>query len=189
MVQAADLWQADHLTDLGRHHSPGGGRVLVEGEMRSGAMVVVEVARENSAEMALTKDDDVVEALAPYRAYQSLDEGVLPGRARRARDFLDAHSCESVAEGAGVDSVAVTHQVLRRAAFGERLRPRSEALRRLRAEVGLVDLQGADLGFQGRAGNSQPLRGSGWAEDTPAGRAKSFFDDCLLAYGQAAGHL
>jgi hypothetical protein len=139
--------------------------------------------------MALAEHDHMVETLAADRADKALNEGVLPGRVRGAQGFLDAHSCESVAEGAGVDSVAVTHQVLRRAAFGERLRPRSEALRRLRAEVGLVDLQGADLGFQGRAGNSQPLRGSGWAEDTPAGRAKSFFDDCLLAYGQAAGHL
>jgi len=47
--------------------------------MRSGAMVVVEVGRENSAEMALTEDDDMVEALTPHRADQSLDEGVLPG--------------------------------------------------------------------------------------------------------------
>jgi len=81
VVQAADLWQADHLTDLGRHDSARGGCVLVEGEMRSGAMVVVEVGRENSAEMALTEDDDVVEALTPHRADQSLDEWVLPGRA------------------------------------------------------------------------------------------------------------
>ena len=90
-------------------------------EMRAGAMVVVEVGREKSAEVALTEDDDVVEALAPYRADQSLDEGVLPGRAGRAQDFLDAHAGEAVAEDCAVDPVAVTHDVLRCGGFGERL--------------------------------------------------------------------
>jgi hypothetical protein len=59
VVQAADLWQADHFADLGRYDRAGGGRVLVEGEIRAGAMVVVEVGRLKSAEMALTEDDDV----------------------------------------------------------------------------------------------------------------------------------
>ena len=65
--------------------------------------------------------DHMVEALAADRADKALNEGVLPGRARRAQDFVDAHCCESVAEGAAVDPVAVAHQVLRRAGFGERL--------------------------------------------------------------------
>ena len=92
VVQAADLWQLDYVADLGRHDRAGGGRVLVEGEMRAGAMVVVEVGREKSPKVALTEDDDVVEALAPYRADQALDEGVLPGRAA-ARSRLPRCPC------------------------------------------------------------------------------------------------
>jgi hypothetical protein len=44
--------------------------------------------------MALAEDDDVVETLAADRADQALDEGVLPGRVRRAQDLLDAHASE-----------------------------------------------------------------------------------------------
>jgi|SRR5450631_507183 len=43
VVQAADLWPAADLADVGRHGRAGGGRVFVEGEMRAGAKVVVEV--------------------------------------------------------------------------------------------------------------------------------------------------
>ena len=98
----------------------GGERVLGEGEMRAGAMVVVEIGCEKSAEMALTEDDDVVEALASYQADQSLDEGVLPGRAGRAQDFLDADARETVAEGGAVGPAAVTHDVLGPALDAER---------------------------------------------------------------------
>src|ERR1022692_1193930 len=115
MVQAADLGQLDHLTGLGRHHCARRGRVLADRQMRARAIVVGEVGCEDSLQMALAEYDHMVETLAADRADKALNEGVLPGRARRAQDFLDAHSCESVAEGAAVDPVAVAHQVRRRA--------------------------------------------------------------------------
>ena len=71
--------------------------------------------------MALAEDDYVVETFAADRADQALNEGVLPGRARRAQDFLDAHASEPVAEGVAVDSIAISHQVLRHTVFLERL--------------------------------------------------------------------
>src|SRR5450432_3071082 len=84
-------------------------------------MVVDEIGREDSPQMAHAEDDHVVEAIAADRADQALDERVLPGRAWRAQDFLEAHACEPVAEGGAVDPVAVAQQVPRRAGFGERL--------------------------------------------------------------------
>jgi len=69
--------------------------------------------------MALAEDDHVVETLAAYRADQALDERVLPGRARRTQDFLDARACEPATEGGAIDPVAVAHQVRRRAGLGE----------------------------------------------------------------------
>src|SRR5580704_15262260 len=39
------------------------------------------------------------------RTDQTFHERVLPGRAQRTQDFLDAHACEAVAKGA-VDAVA-----------------------------------------------------------------------------------
>jgi hypothetical protein len=89
--------------------------------MRALAIVVGEVGCEDSPQTALAEDHDVVETLAADRADQALNEGVLPGRARRLKTSSMAHTFEAVAEGGAVDAVAVAYQVLRRAGFWERL--------------------------------------------------------------------
>src|SRR5450432_1610990 len=84
-------------------------------------MVIDEIGFQDPLEMVFAENDHMVETLAADRSDQALDEGVLPGRARRTQDFLDAHAGEPSAEGGAVDPVAVAHQVRRRAGFGERL--------------------------------------------------------------------
>jgi len=44
--------------------------------------------------MLLAQDDDVVEALTTELAQESFDVTILPERARRDQDFLDAKSVE-----------------------------------------------------------------------------------------------
>ena len=46
--------------------------------MGAGSLVVIDVRREDAAQMALVEDDDVIQTLAANRAYNSLDESVLP---------------------------------------------------------------------------------------------------------------
>src|SRR5262249_32396792 len=55
------------------------------------------------------------------------------------------------------------------------------------AEAVLVDSEGLDLGFEGRAGNTQACRRSGWSEYPTAARAQRLFDDRLLVSGERAG--
>jgi hypothetical protein len=56
--------------------------------------------------MALAEDDHVVETFAVDRSDQSLDEGVLPGRARRAQDFLARRAPRARADGTSRSSAA-----------------------------------------------------------------------------------
>jgi hypothetical protein len=53
--------------------------ILGQSEMRSDTVVVVGIGPKNSAQVALTKDDDVIKAFSTDRADQSLRTPVLPG--------------------------------------------------------------------------------------------------------------
>ena len=79
VVEATDLGHGDDITAIWPRHWAGLRRVLVEGKMGPRAMVVGEVRRKNPTEVALAKNDDVVETIAADRADQTFDEGILPG--------------------------------------------------------------------------------------------------------------
>jgi hypothetical protein len=74
-------------------------------------VIVREVRREDSSKVRLAENDDMVQALAPDRADQSLREGVLPRAVRRRQDFTDGHALEALAEHLTVDRVAVAKEV------------------------------------------------------------------------------
>ncbi len=57
----------------------GCGHCLVQGEMGSCRVVVSEVGAQEPFEMAVIVNDNVIETLAPDRADQPLDVGILPG--------------------------------------------------------------------------------------------------------------
>lgn len=57
---------------------PGNGRVLVEREMRTRFQVVRDARGQGAAQSACIGDDDVIEALAPNGADESLGIAVLP---------------------------------------------------------------------------------------------------------------
>ena len=78
MVQAAHLRDGDH-TGIPRLDLPWDGCVPLQREMRAGLVVVVDVGFENPAEMALAKDDDVIQTFPPDRANHPFHVGVLPG--------------------------------------------------------------------------------------------------------------
>src|SRR5712692_9142306 len=47
--------------------------------MGASSLVVIDIRREDAAQMALVEDHDVIQTLAANRAYNSLDESVLQG--------------------------------------------------------------------------------------------------------------
>ena len=67
-MEATDLGEGNHVADRGRLDRPLVGCVLPQGQVGTRAMIVPEVRAQAPAEMALAKDDDVVEELSPNGA-------------------------------------------------------------------------------------------------------------------------
>src|SRR5580700_10451688 len=85
--------------------------------MQTRLMVIAEVTFENAAQMFVIENDHVVEALATYAANESLGIWILPGASRSREHFFDAHSFNTVAEVATVNSVSITDQIAWRTVF------------------------------------------------------------------------
>src|ERR1700687_681569 len=98
MMQTTDLRERDNLAGSGRVYRSALRTILVECEMGSRFVVILKVGRQHTAQVTLTEDDDVIEALAAHRANDALDVGVLPRRARRRNDLLDSHHLKAIAE-------------------------------------------------------------------------------------------
>ena len=58
-------------------------------------------------------DDNVIQTFSPYRADQPFGEGILPGRARSTKHFLDTQPCGRLAKYFAVIAVAVAQQKTR----------------------------------------------------------------------------
>ena len=78
-MQAADSRDGDYLSDPAWHDRAGVGTILVERKMRAGALVVVDIRRQDATQMALVEDHDVLQTLAANRTDHALDVSVLPG--------------------------------------------------------------------------------------------------------------
>ncbi len=89
--------------------------------MRPGAVEVRDVLPEDTSEMGLPQDEDMVQALAPHAAQEPLAGGVLPGRAIRRAQLLDARGGGDAGEGRAVRAVVVAEQVARPLAERRRL--------------------------------------------------------------------
>lgn len=117
MVQPAkfrnSIYPADHL-DLSRVRA-----LFLQRQMRTGAVVVIDITAEGAFEMLGVKDDEVVQALPPNRADQSLSVRVLPGTLRRRQDFFDSERSNFRSKRLAVDSVAVAYQISRRGPIRE----------------------------------------------------------------------
>src|ERR1700730_13546004 len=88
-------------------------RILVQGSMRSVAIVIVGVGFQNSAQMRLAQDNDVVHTLTPDRSDQPLGKAILPRRGRCGRLVPDAHGAQSARDDAAIDPVAIADEVVR----------------------------------------------------------------------------
>ena len=62
-------------------------------------MVVVQVVPENTPEVPLVQDDHVIQTFPPDRPDRPLDIWVLPGRAVRGQDLLDAQGGDPAVRG------------------------------------------------------------------------------------------
>src|SRR5260370_7754573 len=61
--------------------------------------------------MSLTRDNDVVQTLAPDRSDQPFGKAILPGRGRCNRFVPNAHGSQSACDDGAVDPIAITDHV------------------------------------------------------------------------------
>ena len=87
MMQATDFGNRHDRAQLRRLDWPRVGRILVEREVSSCAVIVREVAGQDAAQMAFAQDEDMIQTLAPDRADEPLREGILPRAVGRRQDF------------------------------------------------------------------------------------------------------
>ena len=78
--------------------------------MCPGFTIVAYVFDQDSAQVLLAWDNDVVEAVSADGADYALAKWILPGRAVRCNDFFDSHALHTPVERRTVDAVTVVEQ-------------------------------------------------------------------------------
>src|ERR1700716_1706529 len=90
--------------------------------MSSDAVVIVRIRSEDSAQMHLAQNNDVVQTFTPDRSDQPFGIAVLPGRGWCGRLVPDAHGAQSARDDAAIDPVAIADEVVRSLIPRKRLR-------------------------------------------------------------------
>src|SRR5258708_364460 len=114
MMQTADFRKGDDHARGRRTYRAGLRAILGERQMRSGAAIVLEIGRQDAAQVGFVENDDVIETLAADRADDALDIGVLPRGARSGDDLVDPHRPDTIAEALAIRGISVPQQVARR---------------------------------------------------------------------------
>ena len=94
----------------GRRGSVGGGRVLTKCAVRAVRVVVLDVLPQDCGEVALSGDQEVVEAFAPQGADEAFRDRVRPRCSYRGADDADGGAGEDRVEGGGELAVSVADQ-------------------------------------------------------------------------------
>jgi len=121
VVESADLRQRNDSALFGWLHGARLGRVFFERQVRTRAVIVMEIAAETTTQVSLVQDDHVVEELAADCADYALGQGVLPRRSRSGENLGDADASHPLPKLGAVDTVAIAEQVAGRRVAGERL--------------------------------------------------------------------
>ena len=79
MMQTAHLRERDDLACRGRLYAARLRAILVEREMCSGPVMILNIPRQDATQVTLVKDDNVIQTFAADRADEALDIWILPG--------------------------------------------------------------------------------------------------------------
>src|SRR6202163_495729 len=90
--------------------------------MCSNVVVIASIGSQDSAQMRLAQENDVVQALAPDRSDQPFGRAILPRRGWCGRLVPDAHGAQSARDDAAIDMVAIADEVVRSLIPGKCLR-------------------------------------------------------------------
>jgi hypothetical protein len=120
-MKPADLRHGENPATWRGVDDSGLGTVVVERLVWARGVVVGDVGAQESAEMGLAQNEEMVQALAAKGADDPLDKGVLPGRPGGDEDFANLHGLDSPHELIAVDTVTITEKVGRSRINRERL--------------------------------------------------------------------
>src|SRR6202163_2870934 len=81
--------------------------------MCSNFVVIASIGSQDSAQMRLAQENDVVQALAPNRSDQPFGKAILPRRGWCGRLVPNAHGAQSARDDAAIDPVAIADEVVR----------------------------------------------------------------------------
>jgi hypothetical protein len=81
--------------------------------MRTRTIVIGHVGAQETTQMSVIENEEMVEALSSNRADDPLCEGILPGRAGGGEDLANSHALGSPRELLAVDRVSIAEQELR----------------------------------------------------------------------------
>src|SRR5215831_13229834 len=87
--------------------------------MRSDIVVIAGIASQDSAQMGLAANDDMIQALATDRPDQPFGKAILPGSGRCNRLVTDAHGAQSARDDRAVDAIPVPDHATRSLVPGE----------------------------------------------------------------------
>src|SRR6202166_2871159 len=89
--------------------------------MCSDVVVVTSIGSQGPAQMRLTKNDDMIQALAADRPDQPFGKAILPRRGWCGRLVPDAHGTQSARDDNAVDSTPISDHIARSHVPGKRL--------------------------------------------------------------------
>src|SRR4030081_314249 len=81
--------------------------------MCSNVVVIASIGSQDSAQMYLAQNNDVVQTFKPDRSDQPFGKAILPRRGWCGRLVPDAHGAQSARDDAAIDPVAIADEVVR----------------------------------------------------------------------------
>ncbi len=78
MMESVNDWELGNLIGFGYQYWTTGRRALVQRTMRSPRMIIIQVREQQSFEMPLVEDDDVIQKFSAKASDYALNIGILP---------------------------------------------------------------------------------------------------------------
>src|SRR5882757_9258445 len=81
--------------------------------MCSNVVVIASIGSQDSSQMHLAQDNDVVQTFPPDRSDQPFGKAILPRRGWRGRPVPDPHGAQSAPDDAAKDPIPIADEVVR----------------------------------------------------------------------------
>lgn len=133
------------------------GAVLIERQMRSGIMIVIEVPPQRTFEVLSAEDDEVVQALPSNGADEALGVRVLPGTLRCRQNLFYAKRVNPQPNRVAIHAIAISDQITTWCSVREYLHDllRRQLRSRMRCDIEVQDFSSSMLQYKEDEQNSQ----------------------------------